>query len=43
MNYTTESEGCIAWNDPSLKIDWGIKNPIVSSKDQKVNYLKMFI
>ena len=31
--YHKESEECIAWNDPSLGIDWGIKNPIVSSKD----------
>ena len=31
--YHLESEGCIVWNDPSLGIDWGIKNPIVSSKD----------
>ena len=38
--YHPESEGCIAWNDPSLKIDWGIKNPIVSSKDQEGKLFK---
>ena len=31
--YRPESEDCIVWNDLSLGIDWGIKNPIVSSKD----------
>ena len=38
--YHPESEGCIAWNDPSLGIDWGIKNPIVSSKDQEGKLFK---
>ena len=38
--YHPESEGCIAWNDPSLGIDWGIKKPIVSAKDQEGKLLK---
>ena len=38
--YHPESEGCIAWNDPFLGIDWGIKNPIVSSKDQEGKLFK---
>ena len=38
--YHPESEGCIVWNDPSLGIDWGIKNPIVSSKDQEGKLFK---
>ena len=38
--YHTKSEGCIAWNDPSLGIDWGIKDPIVSAKDQEGKLLK---
>lgn len=25
----------ILWNDPDLKINWGIINPIISSKDKK--------
>jgi len=33
--YNKESEGCIAWNDPVLAIDWGIENPLVSEKDQQ--------
>ena len=38
--YNSESEVCIAWNDPSLGIDWGIKNPIISSKDQEGKLFK---
>ena len=38
--YHPESEYCIVWNDPSLGIDWGIKNPIVSAKDRKGKLLK---
>ena len=38
--YHPEYEECIAWNDPSLGIDWGIKNPIVSSKDQEGKLFK---
>ena len=38
--YHPESEECIAWNDPFLGIDWGIKNPIVSSKDQEGKLFK---
>jgi len=32
--YNHPSEGCILWNDPTLKIDWKIENPIVSAKDK---------
>ena len=32
--YSKESEGCIAWNDASLNIDWKIEKPLVSEKDQ---------
>jgi dTDP-4-dehydrorhamnose 3,5-epimerase len=31
--YNKELESGIIWNDPDLKIDWGIKNPFVSEKD----------
>lgn len=34
--YDKNSEGGILWNDPSLNIDWGISDPIVSSKDQEL-------
>lgn len=32
--YNKDSESCIRWNDPELRIDWGIKNPILSEKDK---------
>ncbi|WP_215238354.1 dTDP-4-dehydrorhamnose 3,5-epimerase [Dyadobacter helix] len=31
--YNKQSESGILWNDPSLNIDWGVANPIVSEKD----------
>jgi dTDP-4-dehydrorhamnose 3,5-epimerase len=31
--YNKAYEDCILWNDPSLNINWGITNPIVSEKD----------
>ena len=33
--YSPENERCLLWNDPTLKIDWKIKDkPIISKKDQ---------
>ncbi|MBX9851283.1 MAG: dTDP-4-dehydrorhamnose 3,5-epimerase [Cytophagaceae bacterium] len=37
--YHKESEGGINWADPSLNIDWGIRSPIVSAKDQALKFL----
>jgi dTDP-4-dehydrorhamnose 3,5-epimerase len=37
--YNKESEGGINWADPSLNIDWGVRNPIVSEKDQVLKFL----
>ena len=31
--FNKESEGAIRWNSKSLNVDWGIVNPILSSKD----------
>ena len=31
--YNPEDEGSIRWNDPELKIEWPIKNPRLSVKD----------
>lgn len=33
--YNPSSEGCIAWNDQDLNIDWKIESPIISEKDKK--------
>jgi dTDP-4-dehydrorhamnose 3,5-epimerase len=33
--YQPSSEGCIAWNDSLLNIDWNAINPILSGKDQQ--------
>ncbi|TSA28208.1 MAG: dTDP-4-dehydrorhamnose 3,5-epimerase [Bacteroidetes bacterium] len=32
--YNKESEGAVRWNDPDLRIDWGIEDPVISPKDQ---------
>ncbi|NQY68664.1 MAG: dTDP-4-dehydrorhamnose 3,5-epimerase family protein, partial [Flavobacteriales bacterium] len=32
--YDKESEGGIIWNDPDIGIDWGIKSPELSDKDE---------
>jgi dTDP-4-dehydrorhamnose 3,5-epimerase len=32
--YSQDHEMAIKWNDPDLFIDWGIKEPIVSDKDE---------
>jgi dTDP-4-dehydrorhamnose 3,5-epimerase len=41
--YTPASEGTIAWNDPDLAIDWPIKNPILSKRDQNGLTLKQYL
>jgi dTDP-4-dehydrorhamnose 3,5-epimerase len=38
--YNKASEGGIVWNDPDLKIDWIIKNPLVNLKDQELPTFK---
>lgn len=32
--YHADSEYSIAWNDPSLAIDWGVIDPILAEKDR---------
>ncbi len=39
-HYCPEAEGSIRWNDSTLSIDWPIKDPILSEKDQKAEQVK---
>jgi len=42
-NYRNKtSETGIKWNDPDLKINWGIKKPILSKKDKNNIFFKDF-
>ena len=34
--YNKQSESGIRWNDPALKIDWKVENPIISAKDSEL-------
>ena len=38
--YSQEHERSIIWNDPKLDIQWPIKKPIVSNKDNKLSPLE---
>lgn len=38
--YNVESESGIIWNDKDLNIDWEIKSPLISSKDQELPQFK---
>jgi dTDP-4-dehydrorhamnose 3,5-epimerase len=40
--YHRESEMGIAWDDPNLKIDWGISDPLVSDKDKVATGFREF-
>lgn len=40
--YAPEYDSGIAWNDPSLGINWPTNTPILSKKDQKFQQLKYF-
>ncbi len=41
--YDQGSEDGIIWNDGDLKIDWKIKNPLVSEKDQLAQNFASFV
>ena len=38
--YSPQHERGIVWNDPSVKIQWPVKNPVVSEKDAGLPALK---
>jgi dTDP-4-dehydrorhamnose 3,5-epimerase len=38
--YAPECEGGVAWNDPDLGIDWKVREPILSVKDEKFPRLR---
>lgn len=40
--YHPEADSGIIWNDPTLKIDWPVENPVLSEKDQKLGTFKDF-
>jgi len=42
--YNKESEGSLIWNDPTLNIDWNLKQePILSDKDKLAPEFDVFI
>jgi dTDP-4-dehydrorhamnose 3,5-epimerase len=38
--YNKACESGIIWNDPTLNIDWGVSNPIISEKDLQLESFK---
>ena len=38
--YNKGAESGIRWDDPDLNINWDVKNPIVSEKDQELKLLR---
>jgi dTDP-4-dehydrorhamnose 3,5-epimerase len=38
--YSPEHDSGLRWNDPTIGIQWPIKDPVLSEKDKKLPYLK---
>ena len=32
--YTPSAEGTVAWNDPDIKVEWPISDPVISARDK---------
>jgi len=41
--YNKDSEGVIFWDDPTLSINWGVDEPIVSERDKIASFFNDFI
>lgn len=41
--YNKQAESGIIWKDADLAIDWQIKNPIISEKDEQLQTLEQFL
>ncbi|OGW44923.1 MAG: dTDP-4-dehydrorhamnose 3,5-epimerase [Nitrospirae bacterium RBG_13_41_22] len=41
--YTPSSEGTLLWNDPEVGVEWPIKDPILSKRDQNGMRLKEYL
>lgn len=37
--YNSQAESAIRWNDPTIGIDWPVRDPIISEKDQNAQTL----
>lgn len=37
--YAPEADGGIRWNDPTIGIEWGVEEPVLSEKDEKNPFL----
>ena len=41
--YNNKAESGILWNDPAIGIEWPVKNPILSEKDEKAQTLEQWL
>ena len=41
--YALGSQGVIKWDDPDIRIDWPVDNPILSEKDSMAKSLREFV
>jgi dTDP-4-dehydrorhamnose 3,5-epimerase len=41
-HFSKESDDAILWNDPTIAIDWPVKNPILSDRDRNAMTAKEF-